>query len=420
MLTKSQGSSASSVVTRVVTARPGYSYPLEVTNTLKIDDRNIITYDEGPMHNADWSMRWKKCQHTWYCGTSGVLTYRHHLDRWQGLYTHYVPEYFQQMAPQLRRWQSVSMPSDDALLANVVDEFQGRLRGTELPLTDVYQLYSSVKKSGNPAKDLVQPFHDLFRRKPKNLRDLIKKVTGADLAWKFGLVPMVKTVFGILNAAHVVDAHLSKLNARELSNQLNFSVTATPHDEVHATGSAIFTDVQGYTRVNASYTHRTRMTTKVYFRTTVDYDTSDSIRTKLLWDAYGISNIFGTVWDILPYSFVIDWFTNIGEVVDQMDTYLFHTSPLVRLGKLTDVWASITRRTSYEITNFKPVRSSNISYTSTMNNPGLMTLSSGQYVRRPLSPGSVGSVLPNLTVGGQPLTCAQTVTGLELLVQRVL
>lgn len=422
MVTKLQGSSSSKVVYRQVENLG--DYPQNITNYGTIDDRNVITYDDGPQHNVDWTMRWKQCQHSWYCGREGVLSFRH---AWKtgkvmrkGQYTFFMPESYQTMVQNLRRWESLTPPGDEALLATVVNEMSGRLKGTELPITDVFQLYTSVKKHGNPAEELVKPFYDLFRRKPKNLRDLIKKVSGADLARKFGLVPLVKTLFSILNAAQVVDAHLKKLSARELSDQLNFSVTSTPYDVVHATGDAVFRDVGSSVRAKASYIHRTRMTCKVFFRTTVDYDTSDSIHTKLLWDAYGVSNIFGTVWDVLPYSFVVDWFYNLGEVCAQMDNYLFHTSPLVRLGKLTDVWASIVRRTSYELSGFTAVQTSSTSRTEGFSPPEVMALSSGQFLRRPVASGNVGNFLQTLSVGGQPLTCAQTVTGLELLVQRAL
>jgi hypothetical protein len=397
---------------------------LEVTNKGNIDDRNVITYDEGQPHNGDGSRRWKRCEHSWYCGVEGVVTFRHVFQanprlQWQGQYEYYYPDSYQLLLPNLRRWQSLSIPSTQALLAGVANEMAGRLEASELPITDVFQLYTSVKKSGNPAKELVQPFYDLFRRKPKNIRDLIKKASGADLAWKFGIVPLVKTLLGVLNAAERVDNHMRKLDRRQASAQLNFSVTDHPYDVVHAAGTSYYTDVQANKRVRASYRHRTRMSTKVFFRTTVDYDTSDNIRTKLLWDAYGISNIFSTVWDILPWSFVVDWFTNLGAVVGEMDKYLFHTSPLERLGRLTDVWATVTRRTWYEFYDFVPMRTSSDSWTEGLT-ASLQVMSSGNFVRQPLDPGEVGNFLQTLNVGGSPLTTAQTVTGLELLVQRTL
>jgi hypothetical protein len=52
-----------------------------------------------------------------------------------------------------------------------------------------------------------------------------------------------------------------------------------------------------------------------------------TLRSKL--NAFGIDRIIGSIWEAIPYSFVVDWFINVGGVLDSLEDYFVNPLPIV-------------------------------------------------------------------------------------------
>lgn len=422
MIVKSEGASSSRRVewTRSGTnLGPGTSY-------VTINDLNRIQYDAGPPHNADGSARWKSCIHDWSLGCAGVVNVRE-TNRYSGQYddyAHLLPSGVQILKSRyLDEWRNNPLPSSSSIMGGCEDAMSQRLETTALPITDLAQMSRSVTSNRGLTGDLTRAFVDLFSRKPKSLGDLVKKVSSAHLAWKFGIVPLTQTLLSLISATNRVDKHLEKLRAINESQQLNFTVTMIPSDTSRILSeSAVYAhSSQSNAQVRCRQTLKTRTTIKAHFRTSVRYDTSDALRTRLLWDACGVTNIVGTVWDLVPWSFVIDWFFSVSDFCAQLDKYYFQAVPLERMGELRDVWYTATRSTKLVSDKFVATNAG-ISWRSVSlrGAPNECYISSGQFIRSPIDNPTLRTFLGGISVRGTSLTTSQKVTGLELMLQRAL
>lgn len=422
MIVKSEGASSSS---REQWSRSGNNLgPGSAHVTL--NDLNRIQYEYGPPHNADGSARWKGCIHDWKLGNAGVVTVREENknSRKYDDYVHLLPAGVQILQSRyLSEWRNNPLPSESSIMGACENTMSGRLETTALPITDLVQMSNSVAGNRNLVGDLVGAFTDLFSRKPKSLGDLLKKVASAHLAWNFGIVPLVQTLLSLIYATERVDKHLAKLRAINESDQLNFTVTMTPFDasRIISENATYAYSSQSNAQVRCRQTLRTRTIVKAHFRTSVRYDTSDALRTRLLWDACGVTSIVGTVWDLLPWSFVVDWFVSVSDFCDQLDSYYFRAVPLERMGELRDVWYTATRSTQLVSDQFRATNAG-ISWrrVSLRGKPEECYISSGQFVRSPINNAVLRTFLTDLSVKGTSLTTSQKVTGLELLLQRAL
>lgn len=382
---------------------------------------NRIEYDDGYRYHPNGATNWKRCLHTWNQSLKpSGLTGRF----WDStyLYETYEAEW---LYPSWNTWGSyvrsgygkVKPATDAEMLHEAEYALEGRLNQTLLPITDLIQLVRKVDGLGS-ADALLTSLLAPFRAKPKTWSDLVKKVSGADLARKFGIQTLMTTITDAIQYGKVIENHLRRLERIQNSQQRNFKVTVNDVYKGSTQTGANFSGNWAETLVRADATVGGIASTSIHFRTSVRYDTSDALRTRLVWDALGLSNIFSTAWDLMPLSFVIDWVVRVQDFAARLDSYYFHTVPLERMTELQDVWITRTVKGYVEFTNFTP-RNVGRWRTVLTNKPDSWKLEMGRFERSPVDYTATRAWLPSLQVGGSNLTLAQNLTGLELMVQRL-
>lgn len=422
MIVKVEGSNSSRVLSREIIDYDGDSPTGRVSKQyINIANTNRIEYEEGPAHDRTGATNWKSCTHTWLAARSPAPF---EYDAWHtsfpGTSKTYNVAYYPLGYNSLREmaasaYARVKPRTSAEMLHAAQYVMEGRLNQTLLPITDLVQLVRKVDGLGS-IDALFTSILAPFRAKPKSFGDLVKKVSGADLARKFGFSTLWNTITDSLQIGKVVDNHLRKLERIQNSQQRNFKVSVTDN-VIDRTGT---TNVGSYRSnrsvIAADYTAGALCQTSIHFRTSVRYDTSDALRTRLAWDALGLSNIFSTAWDLMPLSFVIDWFVQVQRFAAQMDSYYFHTVPLERLTELQDVWITSTRKGYVDLDKFYGF--TNGSNAGRVHGSPTYRIEYGEFRRYPVDNGAMSLWLPSLKVGGTSLTLAQNITGLELLVQR--
>lgn len=382
---------------------------------------NRIEYDDGYRYHPDGSTNWKQCVHTWNqslkpAGITGRFwdsTYKY--DTYEVVWDY--PSW-NTWGPYVRSGYDRVKPATDAEMLHEAEyTLEGRLNQTLLPFTDLFQLFKKVDGLGS-ADALLTSLLAPFRAKPKTWSDLVKKVAGADLARKFGIETLMTTITDAIQYGRVIENHLRKLERIQNSQQRNFKVTVNDEYRGSTMTNENFSGYWGGTLVRADATVGGLASTSIHFRTSVRYDTSDALRTRLVWDALGLSNIFSTAWDMMPLSFVIDWVVRVQELAARLDSYYFHTVPLERMTELQDVWITRTVKGYVEFTNFT-ARNDGRYHAVLTGGPNSWKLEMGRFERRPVDFTATRAWLPSLKVGGSNLTLAQNLTGLELLVQRL-
>lgn len=382
---------------------------------------NTITYEEGPAHLRDGATNWKACTHYWAINPKrGSVTgkvWNSQDSRPPISAVWYLPgslQFYQSKAQSAT--SRVTPRTDSEMLHEAQYVMEGRLNQTLLPITDLIQLVKKVDglSSGNALlTSLLAP----FRTKPKNLSELIKKAAGADLARKFGVQTLWKTITDTIQQGAVVEKHLRRLERIQNSQQRNFKVSVLDRWSGESGTGDFGGSPWGHILVRADYQVGSLAETSIHFRTSVRYDTSDALRTRLVWDALGLSNIFSTAWDLMPLSFVVDWFVRVQEFANRLDSYYFHTVPLERMTELQDVWVTSTVKGYVKFHNFTP--RPRYQFRASIDDPAIeISLETGRFNRHPVDYGTTNAWLPSLRVGGSGLTLAQNLTGLELMVQR--
>lgn len=129
-----------------------------------------------------------------------------------------------------------------------------------------------------------------------------------------------------------------------------------------------------------------------------------------VWSAYlqffGINKIVGLAWELIPYSFVVDWFTNAQERINEL-TRIEGPKPYTEFGRL---WAS-EKKTLVEELYCIPGRSSVLTMPMTTPNAPFVVLNreTTEYSRFPRIPDSSGVVdLSNFTSFHATLLAALT------------
>lgn len=386
------------------------SYPLDITDK--------IEYDDGPQY-LNGHVKWKRCVHQGLQELEGACRI---TNWWIGRYSSPKRWNMRNLAggTSANSYKSgfgnliSSLPEVDLtdLKEKFRTELSGNLESNVLPITDLYQLFRKGKLIRNLA-DQGKVFYDLFH--PKNIKDLVKKASNAHLVWKFGVVPFTRDALNIMNLASTVDAHLQKLRAKTTSASDSWAVASTQDNSKWESAEGSISLYNGQIFYKDLYERY--VGARMFFRARLTYNTSDAVRTSLLWDATGFRNIASTAWDLIPWSFVIDWFVSVGDFLSELETYYFHNTPLEKVEELRDVWVCTTQKLVKERTLTRISNQGGGSYSGT----ALGGFKYIRFTREPFNTVDVNGIISGLGSlrTGTPST-SQGVSGLELLLQRTL
>lgn len=182
------------------------------------------------------------------------------------------------------------------------------------------ELRETVRMLKRPASALRTGFSDYLsaiRSRSRGVRSdsaLRNMISGTWLEFRFGWTPLLNDVEDIAKAAAAI---------------------ATRHYQTRATGVGThetFGDVN-YRNGTDSVVIRVRHKAEVIYRAGLN-ETAPGIHSNIETLGLGIRDFLPTVWELIPYSFVIDYFTNIGDIIDAATT---STSGLAWCNKTTRV-----------------------------------------------------------------------------------
>jgi len=200
------------------------------------------------------------------------------------------------------------------------------LGGIKAPDIQGHVFVAELQKTLNTLRNPIKGITDYLtraqrkgRRKPPKFAKSKSAARGAAdqyLGSYYGILPMMMDVEGIIKALHrtVVDRQTSR--ASESSTVSLPPVLTT-------------TDLGAIDR----FVHRDSGTEVVTVRAGSLY----GIRNQCFLDGFGIglSDIPAAAWELVPYSFVVDWFFNVGEVIQAL-------SPVSDVNRLSE-WYTVKR-----------------------------------------------------------------------------
>jgi len=190
-----------------------------------------------------------------------------------------------------------------------------------LNLGEISAEYKKIAHSGNL---LVSHEEKALARGFATARFSTKEIVSQHLGYQFGVVPAIQEIRGTLLAHSAVDRRLDYLNRHRgqyvpvrVKRGYPAAFTSIPFtspfldfglvlQKCYAVGS-----IFGMGRIRA--------------------DINESSRWRAYMEYFGINKAVGTAWELIPFSFVVDWFTNAQERINQLTRLPLGESPFMNL-----------------------------------------------------------------------------------------
>jgi hypothetical protein len=251
---------------------------------------------------------------------------------------------------------------------------------------------------------------------PRDPKQLLATLVNLDLEWKFGWKPFIKDVSTVMSSLGAVAA-----KTRALTDQKFTSVGRTSG---HATLASTLYDINPDSSTFGLF-RQTGVLQRTTTRTDV-YGALVSIKPEYLahpdylsWEILkrqlGLLNTIGTVWEEIPWSFVIDWFYPIVDYLDQFQGGDLSSSAL----QVHSSWTStktVTEGVLVETTS--PLSSPYTTVQGSPVNTSTVNFRHSKYTRSGLTSGDL-PVSVQLPAFKLP-KIEQLFTGVELILQKLL
>jgi len=239
-------------------------------------------------------------------------------------------------------------------------------------------------------------------------------LVGHNLAWQFGWAPLIKDV-------QTVHSVLGSLNDRfEKLSQQEFSCVGRHTETVSEISYSVANAIEP-TFPWVSITRNIRRTTTVTWtagikRKLSPYALANPNMTKLAMarESLGLSLTGSSVWEVVPYSFVVDWVLPIQQFLEQFDGSAISSDYVID----GDKWQTVKSATNTQLTStYAPINNTAfpVDVSRTYLFPETFTGTRTSYVRTTGPWTAPGLYIPQLRLPN----LGQAWTGLQLLLQRI-
>jgi hypothetical protein len=176
-----------------------------------------------------------------------------------------------------------------------------------IPLAEAKELRGLVNTMADSVPGMLHAITDIRRGK---VRDAFKYASDKWLAWSFGFSPLMSDASSVALAIAKRIEPTPYVKIRASSERTQMIELTNPSDEGVGAYSRSFTQGSIIQTCKVTYTG----TYKVGISAGVNYESAAK--------QFGITipHLFPLAWELVPYSFVIDYFTNIGDVIN--DTFI--------------------------------------------------------------------------------------------------
>lgn len=208
------------------------------------------------------------------------------------------------------RW---SVPSgftlnEDSLKNDVLSRARGLKADVALNIIESSQMWPSIRSLATSLPNMAKNW--------KQIRKVIRTASGAYLAWKFGISPILSDVIAINKYASSMSRDLKKYNAGarqrfSRSADIPLAFDNTP------TNDGVFNNVIWGQR---RYLGSILISPKVRYVLVVEPRSTDkAIRSLDFVTSRFSSSPASLAWELVPFSFVLDWFVDIRGALRELD-----------------------------------------------------------------------------------------------------
>jgi hypothetical protein len=334
-----------STKTRVMTATSifGFKYTGDVTLP---GYRDRIEYDAGPMYR-NGRLVWKSCTHETELhstGTTGMamITVPEDTIRWININGIIPPN-------EVRVPALPSATYDRQVLNDVVSQVDLNCRDTVLYYSGVLQaipLVGGVLRFNRIMKDLGRSLSRGLRKQP--FRTVIKSAISLDFIDRFVVKPTIDDARKFNDAVNYIFRVYQTAHER---NVAPFALQAKRTNVIKESTSSGTKSYYGNNGVRYSATTRVAVESKAFLYLSANYNTAAIDPIHLWATRSGITRPLESVWDLIPFSFVVDYFTRAGDWIQRLGEEVDRQGALE--GVVTKVhacWGSLSAKSSVTLT----------------------------------------------------------------------
>lgn len=301
---------------------------------------SVISYDEGPEWNGNRRM-WKNCTQETVNSISGAA------GRWE--WEAYIPWANRSIgfwvSPPWGLSGDVPKPAYEedysSCMGKVLDQIDLNTSDAVLLYSGVIQaipLLGGVLKLNRILKEATKSLSKSFKKKP--FTTVVKSLIQADFIDRFVVSPTIDDARKFADATNYVLRVLDTMNTRNQPLPTAFEAEETntrnvAYRDISWTVPISNSDVRGDLNVYGAYSRRVERVSKMFLLANVAYETSQVSPIKLWAARTGLTRPLDSIWDLVPFSFVIDYFSRAGDFISGLSDEMSSQDGL--RGKITNV-----------------------------------------------------------------------------------
>lgn len=232
----------------------------------------------------------------------------------------------------------------------VLDQLDLNSRENVLLYSGIVQaipLLGSVLKLNSICRKIIKNTSKSFRRKP--FTTVIKSLISADFIDRFVISPTLD------DAKRFQDACDYTLRVMQTLRDRHEHITPLSHEYREVLTESSGTKAVGIpgrnSSVNCSYVKRTELISKAFCIMEVRYNMTAVAPLKVYAQRVGLSRPLDSIWDLVPFSFVADYFFRSGDFVQEVSDRMSEVEGLKgKIARIYDLWGSFERKSSYRQT----------------------------------------------------------------------
>jgi hypothetical protein len=306
---------------------------------------DTITYEEGKRNNGHWP--WKECEHVSDRVYQPIVarSVYHYQDppgwygrQWNAEATYQVGWDGTMLPVPAKEFNPVSVQA-------VLDQIDLNSKESVLLYSGVLQavpLLGSVFKANRILKDAAKHLSKGMRKQP--FTTVVKSLISADFVDRFVIRPTLDDMHKFQDATDYV---IRVINTARERNAHRFALSSDL-SEVVASKSGTFSTGNGDSSViHGKWTQSSVTRSKAFVLVEAKYDL-DAVSPLKVWaQRVGLTRPLESAWDLVPFSFVIDYFTRAGDFIAALSDEMSNVEGLRgQIVTIHDMWGTIDNSSS--------------------------------------------------------------------------
>lgn len=356
---------------------PGNTYRRQYT-----EGADTITYSEGPKY-INGRCNWKECDHSYGFRASfggSVYAEDHRFGRFYYMYGIGDADVTRPLSAPI-----IDSPAVSSTYAGIWDQLDLNCHDSVLLYSGILQavpLVGGAFKFVSIMNRLARKLTRDFKRKP--FTTVLKSAISMDFINRFVIRPTIDDARKFINAHNYVINVMNTMYERSGILPTAYKTQQTAQT-VHSTRAYVCSPAQPSAspgiKLKGTLTERSVGTTTVFLLANVAYNTAAADPIKLWATRLGVNRPLDSFWDLVPFSFVVDYFTRAGDFISQVGNELTDQDALRGvIQKVHGCWFTQHKRRE-RVAEFDNYQVTNGDYVLFV--PGKASCSRGEFHRHP-------------------------------------